>query len=127
MRVSALVILLLSATVAFGQTASIPEAFVVPQVAIGGDADGLNYVTLLQLANNNSATINGRLAILSDTGTAVSAIFDGQAPQTTLDITLASGEARQIQITFSGIITAGSLVMTFSPAGPLATVILQVR
>jgi hypothetical protein len=127
MRVAALVLVMLLAAAAFGQSVSIPEGLIVPQVALGGPADGVNYVTLVQFVNNNSATITGRLTLLSDSGTALSAKFDGQGPQPSLDLTLASGEARQIQITVDGEVTVGSMSLNFSPAAALTTVILQFK
>src|SRR5689334_22092618 len=116
MRVSAAVLLIVFCTaVAFGQTTFIPQILAFPQIAIGGDADGVNYVTLVQMVNNNSAAITGHVALYADNGSALSAIFDGQGPQSSLDMTLASGEARQIQITLNGVVTAGSMFITYSP------------
>src|SRR5690242_1239561 len=111
MRLALLVLLLFSTAAAFGQTTYISEPVVFPQIAIGGDADGVNYVTLIQLVNNNSSAVTGHVVLFSDTGSAISAMFDGQGPQLSLDVNLASGEARQIQVTLNGAQTAGWLAI----------------
>ena len=126
-RVLALLLLLLSAELALGQATSTPVSVAFPQLAIGGDADGQNYVTIIQIVNNNSVPITGHIALFSDTGAALGVLFDGQGPQSTLDITLQSGATRQIQVTLNGAITAGWMAITYSPSDALTTVILQFR
>src|SRR5262245_46725255 len=103
----ALLLLLFSVGSAFGQATFIPVALDFPQIAIGGPATAQNYVTLIQMVNNNSASTTGRLALYSDNGSALAVLFDGQGPQATKDITLASGETRQVELTLDGPITAG--------------------
>src|SRR5437773_1522112 len=127
MKKIALLLLLLSADLAFGQATYYPVSVAFPQIAIGGDNGGDHYVTLLQLVNNNSAGTTGHLALYSDSGSALSALFDGQGPQSALDVTLAPGEARQIQLTLDGPITPGWLAIDYSPSDALTTVILQYR
>ncbi len=119
--------LLLFANLAFGQGTSLPVFVDFPQIAVGGDAGGPNYVTLLQIVNNNSATTTGHLALYLDDGSQLAALFDGQGPQTSMDIPLASGESRQIQLTMNGAITTGWMEITYSPSDALTTVILQFR
>ena len=120
-------LLLLFANLAFGQGTSLPIFVDFPQIAVGGDAGGPNYVTLLQIVNNNSATTTGHLALYLDDGSQLAALFDGQGPQTSMDIPLASGESRQIQLTMNGAITTGWMEITYSPSDALTTVILQFR
>src|SRR5437667_9210538 len=120
-------LLLLFANLAFGQGTSLPIFVDFPQIAVGGDAGGPNYVTLLQIVNNNSATTTGHLALYLDDGSPLAALFDGQSPQTSMDIPLASGESRQIQLTMNGAITTGWMEITYSPSDALTTVILQFR
>src|SRR5216117_1846970 len=102
MKKIVLLLLLLSSNLAFGQVTYIPASIAFPQIAVGGDSGGQNYVTLLQIVNNNSAGTTGHVALFSDSGSALPALFDGQGPQSTTDITLASGEARQIQLMLNG-------------------------
>src|SRR5215510_5008477 len=126
-RIVALLILLLTADVAFGQATSTPVTVAFPQLAVGGDAAGLNYVTIIQVVNNNSVSVTGHIALFSDGGSALAVSFDGQGPQPTLDITLAPGATRQIQVTLSAAVTVGWMAITYSPSDALTTVILQFR
>jgi len=119
---------LLSANFAFGQqTSSIPVSVDFPQIAIGGDAGGANYVTLLQIVNNNSISTTGHVVLYSNDGSGLPVLFDGQGPQTSIDISLAAGQAREIRLTASGPVTPGWMEITYSPAPALTTVILQFR
>jgi hypothetical protein len=97
--VIALLFILLSTDLAFGQAASVPVPVFFPQLAMGGSADGQNYDTIIQIINHNSTSITGHVALFSDTGSPLAVSFDGQSPQSAADITLASGAARQIQLT----------------------------
>jgi hypothetical protein len=126
-RIISALILLLFANLAFGQISYSPVALAFPQIAIGGDPAGQNYVTVIQIVNNNSTSTTGHIALFSDSGSALSAQFDGQSPQSTLDVTLASGATRQIQLTTSDAITAGWMQITYTPSDALTTVILQFR
>src|SRR5262245_51946321 len=126
-RFIAFLLLLLAAELRFGQVAYRPVSLAFPQIAVGGDTAGQNYVTLIQTVNNNSATVTGHLVLYSDTGSSLMASFDGQSPQSTMDVTLAPGETRQIQLTMAGAITAGWMQITYSPSDALTTVILQFR
>src|SRR5437870_1813094 len=112
-------LLLLCTEIEFGQVTYQTVALAIPQLAIGGYAGGQNYVTLVQLINTNSAQTTGHLTLYSDTGSALTALFDGQGPQGTMDITLASGETRQIQVTLNGPITAGWMLISYSPSDAL--------
>src|SRR5262245_2493215 len=126
-RIISALMLLLFANTAFGQIAYSPVALAFPQIAIGGDPAGQNYVTVIQIVNNNSTSTTGHIALFSDSGSALSAQFDGQSPQSTLDVTLASGATRQIQLTTTGDITAGWMQITYTPSDALTTVLLQFR
>jgi hypothetical protein len=119
--------LLLFAKLAFGQTTSTPVGIAYPQVAVGGDSGGQNYVTLIQMANNNSTTITGHITLFSDTGSPLSVLFDGDGPKSSLDVTLQGGEARQIQLSLNGALTAGWMYIEYSPSDALTSVILQFR
>ena len=118
---------LLLADFAFGQGTSLPVAVRFPQIAVGGDAAGANYTALLQVVNNNSAATTGHLALYADAGTALSALFDGQGPQSSVDISLQPGQARQIQLTMNGPLTTGWMEISYSPSDASTTLILQSR
>src|SRR5206468_12664383 len=123
-----ILMLLLCAAFAFGQqTSSIPVSIDFPQIAIGRDAEGANYSTLLQVVNNNSIPTTAHVALYSNDGSGLAALFDGQGPQTSMDIPLAGGQAREIRLTTSGPVTPGWMEITYSPAAALTTVILQFR
>jgi hypothetical protein len=129
MKKIALLLLLLVTDSAFGQQvgfSSVPVAF--PQIAVGGDPGSLNYVTLIQIVNNNSFGTTAHLALFSDSGAPLPVIFDGQAAsQSTLDFTVQSGATRQIQLTLNGIVTAGWMQITYTPSDAQTQVILQYR
>jgi hypothetical protein len=127
MKKIALVLFLLIANSAYGQSTYFTISVAFPQVAFGGDESGDNYVTILQALNNNSVPITGHLELFSDSGAALAVLLEGQGPQSTWDISLAAGEARQIQLTLNGPVTAGWMVITYSPSDALTTVVLQYR
>src|SRR5712671_1913018 len=99
MKKLALFLFLLFCDTAFGQVTYVPVQVAFPHIAVGGDPHGQNYVTLIQLVNNNSASTTGHMALFSDTGAPLPVLFDGQGPQTTMDVPLDSGQTRQIQLT----------------------------
>ncbi len=121
-----LFVLLFSAP-AFAQISFGSDSITFPHIDVGGDPSGLNYVTLVQLVNNNSANTNGHLMLFSDSGAALAASFDGQPPATALDFSLESGATREIQISLSGGITSGWMQINYSPADAQTTVIIQYR
>src|SRR5207302_2857071 len=127
MKKIALLLFLLSCDFAFGQVTYVPVVVAFPQIAVGGDPGGQNYVTLLQVVNNNSSFTIGHIALFSDSGAPLAVLFDGQGPQSTMDVKLDSGQTRQIQITLTGIVTPGWMQITYSPSDALTTVILQFR
>src|SRR5207302_994310 len=86
-----------------------------------------NYVTLVQLVNNNSASTTGHIALFSDSGAPLAVLFDGEGPQSTMDVQLDSGQTRQISLTLNSIVTPGWMDITYSPSDALTTVILQFR
>src|SRR5438132_12269330 len=94
---------------------------------MGGDVDGVDYVTLLQIVNNNSAATPGRLTLHADDGSGLAALFDGQGPLSTMDIAVPAGQARQIKLTTNGPIASGWMEITYLPSDALTTVILQLR
>src|SRR5581483_855187 len=101
-KTALLLFLLLCAAPGFAQTSFVPVTVQFPHIALGGDPSGLNYVTLLQVVNNNSSYSIGNISLYSDSGAALSASFDGGAPSTTFQFTVDSGVTRQIQISSSG-------------------------
>jgi hypothetical protein len=127
MLVLVLLLLLVPAKLAIGQTSYFVPPLEFPQIAIGGDAAGQNYVTIIQMVNNNSTTITARITLLSDTGNNLNVLFDGQGPEATRDINLAAGETRQVQLTLNGAITSGWMDIEYSPSDALTSVILQYR
>src|SRR5262245_26031250 len=115
MKKPLLLMLLLCANFAFSQQPpSIPVSVDFPQIAIGGDAAGANYATLLQVVNNNSVPTTGHVVLYANDGSRLAAVFDGQGPQTSIDIPLAAGQAREIRLTASGPVTAGWMEITYS-------------
>ena len=122
-----ILLLLLISDVCFGQATSLSIPVNFPQIAIGGDSSGVNYVTLLQVVNNNSAPTTGHLTLHADDGSGLPALFDGQGPQSSIDISLQPGQARLITITTNGPVASGWLEITYSPSDALTTVILQLR
>src|SRR5262245_8352434 len=123
----AILLVLLIADVCFGQATPLTIPVNFPQIAIGGDASGVNYVTLLQVVNNNSVATTAHLTLHADDGSGLPALFDGQGPQSSLDIPLQAGQARLIKITANGPVSSGWLEITYSPSDALTTVILQLR
>jgi hypothetical protein len=126
-RIAAVLVTLFIATMAYGQAQFQGVGVAFPQIVVGGDPTSTNYVTILQLVNNNSATTGADIALFGDSGSPLSVSFDGQTPQATMHVNLNSGETRQIQLTLSGDITPGWLEINYSPSDALATVILQLR
>src|SRR2546426_11950210 len=92
--------------VAWGQFTSPPVTIAFPHVVAGGDPNGPHFVTLLQIVNNNSASITAHVALSSDSGSPVAVLFDDQGPQGTIDLKMDGGQSRQIQISISGAITS---------------------
>jgi hypothetical protein len=77
-RFLALIMFLVFADAAWGQVSFSPVPLAFPQIAVGGDSDGLNYTTLIQIVNNNSASTTGKISLYSDSGSALAVLFDGQ-------------------------------------------------
>ncbi len=128
MKKLALVLLMVSSDFAIGQTNTfVPQFIDFPQIAAGGGSDGQNYVTILQVVNNNSASTTGHISLFADSGSPLAVLFDGQGPQATLDVTLLPGESREIQITLNGPVTVGWMNVAYTPSDALTTVILQFR
>ena len=127
MKRLAIVLLFVWCDFAFGQTAFVPVTITFPQIAAGGDAGGVNYVTILQIVNSNSAPITGHVSLFADNGSPLAVLFDGQGPKSTLDIGLAAGQGREIQITLNGPVTPGWMQIAYTPSDALTTVILQFR
>src|SRR2546428_4616893 len=125
MKKIALLFVLLSSDFTFGQVINPPVTIAFPHVVAGGDASGQHYVTLLQAVNNNSAPTTGHVSLFSDSGTPLAVLFDGQSPQSTIDIKLDSGQSRQIQITLNGPVTGGWMKIDYSPCDALTTVVLD--
>ena len=103
-----------------------PHSVFSAGIAIGGESTGVNYVTLLQVVNNNSAPTTGHLTLHADDGSGLPALFDGQGPQSSIDIPLMTGQGRLITITTNGPV-ASVLEISYSPSDALTTVILQLR
>jgi hypothetical protein len=127
MRSLALLVLLLLADAGFGQVTFTPVDLAFPQIAIGGDMGGQNYVSLLQIVNNNSSATTAHIALFSDTGSPLAVLFDGAGPQSTKDLTLEAGSSREIALTLNGVVTPGWMFIQFSPSAALTTLIIQFR
>jgi hypothetical protein len=111
----------------FAQTSYPPVTLAFPHIAVGGDPAGGNYVTVLQIVNNNSAPTTGHFDLLSDTGTAFPVLVDGTGPSSTIDLTLSPGETRQILLFSTGAITSGWMRATYTPSAASTTVLAQYR
>src|SRR5262245_58710745 len=98
-RVAAAFLTLFFVTMAYGQVQFLGGGAAFPQVVVGGDTNATNYVTIIQIVNSNSAPTTAHLGLFGDSGSTLAVQFDGDSPQATKDITLASGETRQIQLT----------------------------
>ena len=59
MKKIGLVLLLIWPGIVFAQTTFVSTTVAFPHIVAGGDAGGINYVTLLQLVNNNSVSTTG--------------------------------------------------------------------
>src|SRR5262245_53857461 len=122
-----LILFMLWTGLAFGQVTYVPTSLAFPQITVGGDTGAQNYTTIVQIVNNNSTSTTGHIALFSDSGSPLAVQFDGQGPQSAMDVTLGAGATRQIQLTLSGAITPGWMEITYSPSDALTTVILQFR
>ena len=122
-----LLLSLLSADFAFGQVFQYPVAVGFPQIAVGGDSGGDNYVTLLQIVNNNSAATTAHLTVYSNDGSPLPVLLDEGGPQSTWDITQPAGQAGQLRITLNGPVTPGWMAISYSPSQALTTVVIQYR
>src|SRR5881397_3374602 len=113
------------AEVASGQVTYPPVTIAFPHVVAGGDPNGPHYVTLLQIVNNNSASTTAHVTLFSDSGSPLAVLFDGQDPQSTIDLKLDGGQSRQVQININGAITVGWMGIVYSPCDALTTVLLD--
>src|SRR5438552_10231226 len=125
MKKIAFLLFVLWAEIASGQVTYPPVTIAFPHVVAGGDPNGPHYVTLLQIVNNNSASTTAHVALFSDSGSPLAVLFDGQGPQSTIDLQLDGGQSRQVQITINGPITAGWMEIVYSPCDALTTVFLD--
>ena len=125
MKKIAFLLFVLWAEIASGQVTYPPVTIAFPHVVAGGDPNGPHYVTLLQIVNNNSASTTAHVALFSDSGSPLAVLFDGQGPQSTIDLQLDGGQSRQVQITINGPITAGWMEIVYSPCDALTTVLLD--
>src|ERR1043166_5727894 len=110
------IVLLLSVQPLFGQTINNTDYIAFPQIAVGGDSAGQNYTTLIQIVNNNSSYTSAHLTLYSDGGSPLSVLIDGQGPQSSFDFQMEAGEARQIQLTLNGAVTAGWMEISYNPS-----------
>src|SRR5215471_20642366 len=127
MKKLGVILLFLWSDLALAQTTfvSVPVAF--PHVVAGGDPAGTNYVTILQIINNNSVSTTGHISLFGDSGSPLGFLFDGQGPLSTLDVKLDPGQNREIHLTLTGPVTSGWMQISYTPSGALTTVILQFR
>jgi hypothetical protein len=123
-----LVFLTVSTAPAFSQAVFSSVGVMIPHIDVGGDPNGLNYVTVVQAVNDNSADTNGHLQLFSDSGAPLSASFNGQAVQSTFDFTVPSGATMQFQIALNGAaVTPGWMQITYTPSDAQTTVLIQYR
>src|SRR5207249_10428049 len=81
MKKIAFLLFVLWAEIASGQVTYPPVTIAFPHVVAGGDPNGPHYITLLQIVNNNSASITAHVALFSDSGSPVAVLFDDQGPR----------------------------------------------
>jgi hypothetical protein len=112
---------------AFPQVSFQSVPVLVPHIDVGGDPNGLNYVTLIQAVNDNSADTNAHVMLFADSGAALSASFNGGAPQSTFDFAVPSGATKEIQISLNGAVTPGWMTITYTPSEAETTVLIQYR
>lgn len=115
---------------AFAQVTSgpVPDTVAYAHMSVGGDPNGLNYLTLLQFLNDNSANTSGHIAVFSDNGSPLAVSFNGGAPATTFDFALQSGTTAEVQLSSSNTtVTSGWLNITYSPSNAETTELIQYR
>jgi hypothetical protein len=112
---------------AFSQVTFSSVNVLIPHVDVGGDPNGLNYVTVVQVVNDNSADTNGHLVLFADSGAPLSASFNGQTAQSTFDFTVPSGATKEFQISLNGAVTPGWMQITYTPSDAQTTVLIQYR
>jgi hypothetical protein len=135
MKNSVLLLFLLAASAfvtapAFAQVTSgpVPVTIAYAHMSVGGDPNGLNYLTLLQFLNDNSANTSGHIAVFSDSGSPLAVSFNGGAQATTFNFTLQTGTTTEIQLSSSsGTVTSGWLELTYSPSNAETTELIQYR
>lgn len=116
---------LFSAVPAFSQAGFKSQNVWFPNMDVGGDPNGLHYVTLVEVSNNTSSFLTGVLTVYSTAGTPMPVSFGGQAPATSLDFELDSGVVQEIQVSSTANITQGWIQITYTPNLPQTTVIVQ--
>ncbi|HEY2381829.1 MAG TPA: hypothetical protein VGK48_11680 [Terriglobia bacterium] len=124
-RTALLLFVLFCAAPAFAQVAFMGQNTWFPNVDVGGDPNGLHYVTLVQASNNTSSFITGTIQVFSASGAALPVSYDGGANATADSFELDSGVTKQIQIGLSGAITQAWVQITSSPNFAETTVIVQ--
>jgi hypothetical protein len=128
MKKAVLLLFILLCTVpTFAQVAFAPVTLQFPHIVVGGDPGGLNYVTIVQAVNNNSTFSLGHISVYSDTGTPMTASFDGGAPSTTDDFEVDSGSTRQIVISSTGAVAVGWISIIYNNTDDPTTVLVQYR
>ncbi len=78
----------------------------LPQVAVGGDAGGINFVTTLFLVNNSSEQVSGAAELFAGNGLPLEVSIDGAGMNSRFAWSLAAGEMRRFKLT-GGTITSG--------------------
>ena len=126
MKKIAFVAVVLWARVASAQVTYPVLTIAFPHIVAGGDPNGLHYVTVLQIVNNNSAATSAHVALFSDSGSPLAVLFDAQGPQSSMDLKLDGGQSRQIQISINAAaITTGWMQIVYTPCDALTTVLLD--
>lgn len=124
-KTALLLFVLLCAAPAFAQVGYLAQNAWFPNVDVGGDPNGLHYVTLAQVSNNTSSFITGVITVYSASGAILPVSYDGAAPASTDNFELDAGLTKQIQVSLSGGITQAWMQITYSPNLAETTVIVQ--
>jgi hypothetical protein len=123
---AALMLLVLPQLALAQTTTFVPSTQVFPHIAFGGDSAGAHYITVIQIVNNNSVATTGHFDLLSDTGTALTALVDEQ-DLSSFDVSLTPGETRQIIVRSNGPVASGWMRAIYTPSPALTAVLIQSR
>src|SRR2546423_15112734 len=107
MKKIGLVLLLIWPGIVFAQTTFVATTVAFPHIVAGGDPGGINYVTLLQLVNNKSASTTGHITLFGGKCSPLGGVRGGQGPFFPVDGGLGPGATREVPFDLDWAGTAG--------------------